>query len=110
MARITGCGSRSEASLFVFPYFRKSCVGNVSDVVFFNCIGLVGEGPSMNLAIVEDGVLLTPPADDILEGCTVRRAMELVTECGVLSHLGVTDARYEDIEIDRAKAAAEVML
>ena len=64
----------------------------------------------MNLAIIEDGVLLTPPADDILEGCTVRRAMELVTECGVLSHLGVTDARYEDVEIDRAKAADEVMV
>jgi hypothetical protein len=36
--------------------------------------------------------------------------MELITECGVLSHLGVTDARYEDIEIDRAKAADEVMV
>ena len=64
----------------------------------------------MNLAIIEDGVLLTPPADDILEGCTVRRAMELVTECVVLSHLGVTDARYEDVDIDRAKAADEVMV
>ena len=64
----------------------------------------------MNLAIVEGGVLVTPPADDILEGCTVRRAMELVTECGVLSHLGVTDARYEDVEIDRAKAADEVIV
>jgi branched-subunit amino acid aminotransferase/4-amino-4-deoxychorismate lyase len=64
----------------------------------------------MNLAIIEDGVLVTPPADDILEGCTVRRAMELIVECGVLSHLGVTDARYEDVEIDRAKAADEVMV
>jgi hypothetical protein len=36
--------------------------------------------------------------------------MELITECGVLSHLGVTDARYEDVEIDRAKAADEVMV
>ena len=81
-----------------------------TDFVFFYSTGLVGEGPSMNLAIIEDGVLLTPPADDILEGCTVRRAMELIRECGVLSHLGVTDARYEDVEIDRAKAADEVMV
>ena len=32
----------------------------------------------MNLAIVEDGCFVTPPTDDVLAGCTVRRAMELI--------------------------------
>lgn len=71
--------------------------------------GLVGEGPSMNLAIVEDGVLVTPPTDDVLAGCTVRRAMELITH-GALAHLGVRDARHEDITLERAKSADEAVL
>ena len=76
--------------------------------------GFVGEGPSMNLAIVEDGVFVTPPTDDVLAGCTVRRAMELITRAdgadGALAHLGVRDARHEDITIQRAKSADEAML
>ena len=78
--------------------------------------GLVGEGPSMNLAIVEDGCLVTPPTDDVLAGCTVRRAMELIEPMGrdgadgALAHLGVTHARREDITIERAKSADEVVL
>ena len=74
--------------------------------------GLVGEGPSMNLAIVEDGCFVTPPTDDVLAGCTVRRAMELIARApdGALAHLGVTDARHEDITVERAKSADEVVL
>ena len=60
----------------------------------------------MDLAIVEDGVLVTPPTDDVLAGCTVRRAMELIVH-GVLAHLGVRDARHEDITLERAKSADE---
>ena len=63
----------------------------------------------MNLAIVEDGVLVTPPTDDVLAGCTVRRAMELIMR-GALAHLGVRDARHEDITLERAKSADEAVL
>ena len=82
--------------------------------------GFVGEGPSMNLAIVEtlpdsSRVFVTPPTADVLAGCTVSRAMELIARAaaapdGVLAHLGVRDARHEDITVERAKSADEVML
>lgn len=41
--------------------------------------GYVQEGPNTNVGIVNaQGVLVTPPFEDALAGCTVQRLLELV--------------------------------
>ena len=54
------------------------------EAIFLNEEGHVAEGSAMNLCIVRDGVLITPPkSDDILEGVTRRSIMQLAQDQGI---------------------------
>ena len=74
--------------------------------------GLVGEGPSMNLAIVEDGCFVTPADGRRARGMhrAARHGADHASADGALAHLGVRDARHEDITVERAKSADEAVL
>lgn len=66
--------------------------------------GTVREGSSSNVAIVQDGVLVTHPADNrILWGVTREIVLELAREEGI-------EIREEKFNLERLKTAAEVML
>jgi branched-chain amino acid aminotransferase len=54
------------------------------DAVLLNENGSVAEASTCNLAIVRDGILITPPvSDNILEGITRRSMLHLATELGI---------------------------
>jgi para-aminobenzoate synthetase/4-amino-4-deoxychorismate lyase len=66
--------------------------------------GTVLEASRGNLFLVEDDVLVTPPADGrVLPGVTRRRVLELAGGLGI-------PAREEAIRYDRLRGAAEVFL
>jgi branched-chain amino acid aminotransferase len=51
------------------------------EAIVLDQVGHVSEGSAMNIFIVRDGVLITPPAtDNILEGITRRSVIELARE------------------------------
>lgn len=54
------------------------------EAIFLTEDGHVSEGSAMNIFIVRNGVLITPPAsDDILEGITRRSIMEMARNMGI---------------------------
>ncbi len=54
------------------------------EAIFLNQAGHVTEGSAMNIFMVRDGVLVTPPKyDDVLEGITRRTIMELAKDRGI---------------------------
>ncbi|MEO6294621.1 MAG: branched-chain amino acid transaminase [Candidatus Limnocylindria bacterium] len=66
-AYVNGALAKSEAQLNGFD-----------EAILLNADGHVSEGSAENLFIVKNGVLVTPPAtDNILEGITRRRLMEV---------------------------------
>lgn len=66
-AYVNGALAKSEAQLNGFD-----------EAILLNADGHVSEGSAENLFIVRNGVLVTPPAtDNILEGITRRRLMEI---------------------------------
>ena len=93
-AYINGALAKSEAQLNGFD-----------EAIVLTQEGHVSEGSAENLFIVRDGVLITPPVtDNILEGITRRRLMQVARE-----HFGLT---VEERSIDRTElyAAHEVFL
>eukprot|EP00937_MAST-01D_sp_MAST-1D-sp2_P001730 g1730.t1 len=74
--------------------------------------GNVAEGAIVNAAFVTDGgVLITPPFDRILRGCTMRRALELAAPGGALVREGLlVGAEQRDVPLAEAKRAREVIL
>lgn len=70
----------------------------------------VGEGPFLNVVFVtKERVMITPPAEGILNGTTVRRAMELARDNLVGDGGLLCDVRQEPVSLEAAKEAAEVM-
>lgn len=54
------------------------------DGIFLTQNGLVSEGSAMNLFLVRDGTLVTPPVSaDILEGITRRTVMHIAQDMGI---------------------------
>ncbi len=54
------------------------------EAIFLNQAGHVTEGSAMNIFMVRDGVLVSPPRyDDVLEGITRRTVMELAKDMGI---------------------------
>jgi len=79
--------------------------------IFLDAEGFVAEGPNMNLALLRDGELITPPFERVLAGRTVQRAMELVEELSAAGRLpGVARMRFGRFTQAEAKAAEEVMV
>lgn len=48
-----------------------------------NLAGEVLEGPGLNFFLVKDGVLVTPPAEEILEGVTREAVFDIAKELGI---------------------------
>lgn len=74
------------------------------EAIFLNSRGKIAEGSAMNIFMVKNGVLITPPTTaDILEGITRRSILELAKEQGVPT---------EERDIDRSELllADEVFL
>ncbi len=65
------------------------------EAIFLNSRGKVAEGSAMNIFMVKNGVLITPPVTaDILEGITRRSILELATELNI---------PIQEREIDRSE-------
>jgi branched-chain amino acid aminotransferase len=70
---VNSCLAKSEA---VFSGF--------DDAIFLTQDGLVSEGSAMNLFLVRDGELVTPPVySDILEGITRRTMIHIAQDLGI---------------------------
>lgn len=66
------------------------------ETIFLNEAGHVAEGSAMNLCIVRDGVLITPPkSDDILEGITRRSILQLSKD----QHIPVSEQTIDRSEL-----------
>lgn len=74
--------------------------------------GYIAEGPNMNVAFLsKNGVLMIPPFDNVLAGCTVRRVLELVPKLVDEKLLpGLVGAKIQRITVKEAKEAVEMML
>lgn len=74
--------------------------------------GYIAEGPNMNVAVLsKEGVLLLPPFDNVLAGCTARRMLELVTtlmEKQVVA--GLVEVKVQRVSVQEARSAKEMML
>lgn len=54
------------------------------EAIFLNSRGKIAEGSAMNIFMVREGVLITPPVtEDILEGITRRSVLELAEHLGI---------------------------
>jgi branched-chain amino acid aminotransferase len=54
------------------------------EAIFLNSRGKIAEGSAMNIFMVREGVLITPPVtEDILEGITRRSVLELAKHLGI---------------------------
>lgn len=74
--------------------------------------GNVAEGNNLNVGFVSnEGVVLLPPFDRILPGCTARRLLHLVPELVKEAVVpGLKGVRLAKIPVAEAKNAAEMML
>lgn len=74
--------------------------------------GFIAEGPNMNVAILgSDGVLLIPPFDNVLAGCTARRMIELVSRLiDNKSIQNLNGVKVQMISVEEARSASEMML
>ena len=75
--------------------------------------GKVLEGPSANVAFVDDrGIFIAPKVDDVLDGVTMRRCFEFV-EKGLLADVGVVECERRDCsfrELVLERRAKECMM
>ncbi|KAG0630306.1 hypothetical protein M758_1G168600 [Ceratodon purpureus] len=80
--------------------------------VWLDSEGYIAEGPNMNIAVLsKDGVLLIPPFDNVLAGCTARRMLELVpTLMEKKLVAGLVGVKVQKISVQEAKSASEMML
>ncbi len=70
--------------------------------------GNITEGSNKNVAIVgRDGVLRVPPADKILRGTTLTRALEMAAD--LRKKKIISDVKIENIAISEAYNAAEII-
>ncbi len=76
---------KASGSYFNSAMAKKEAMQNgYDDAIFLSENGHVAEGSAMNLFIVRDGVLITPPkSDDILEGITRRTVLQLAKDIGI---------------------------
>ena len=74
--------------------------------------GYVAEAQNLNVGVIsKEGELLLPPFDNILSGCTARRAMELVPELVKANAVpGLKGVKLKKITLEEAKEAPEAML
>lgn len=74
--------------------------------------GYIAECPNMNVAVLSDqGVLLVPPFDNVLAGCTARRMLELVpTLMEKKLVAGLVGVKVQRISVQEARSASEMML
>jgi 4-amino-4-deoxychorismate lyase len=74
--------------------------------------GYIAEGPNMNVAFLsKNGVLMIPPFDNVLAGCTARRVLELVPKLVDENSLpGLVGVKIQRITVEEAKEAVEMML
>ena len=74
--------------------------------------GYVAEAQNLNVGVIsKEGELLLPPFDNILSGCTARRAMELVPELVKANAVpGLKGVKVKKITLEEAKEATEAML
>ena len=66
----------------------------------------------MNIAVLSnEGVLLVPPFDNVLTGCTVRRMLELMPTL-LDNNLvpGLAGVKVQKISVPEARSASEMML
>ncbi|MCB2193513.1 MAG: aminotransferase class IV [Deltaproteobacteria bacterium] len=71
--------------------------------------GYLAEGSTENMGLVDnDGVLLLPPPDNILEGTTAKRTVELAQ--GLVERGELAGVARRHLEIKELRTAAEVML
>ncbi|KAL8244525.1 hypothetical protein R6Q59_010783 [Mikania micrantha] len=71
--------------------------------------GFVAEGPNMNVAFVtQDNVLLMPPFDKILSGCTAKRVLELAGD--LVKNKKIRGVQVKDVSVEEGKEAQEMML
>ncbi len=75
--------------------------------------GKVLEGPSANVAFVDDrGIFIAPKVDDVLDGVTMRRCFEFI-EKGLLADVGVGECERRDCsfrELVLERRAKECMM
>ena len=75
--------------------------------------GKVLEGPSANVAFVDDrGIFIAPKVDDVLDGVTMRRCFEFI-EKGLLADVGVVECERRDCsfrELVLERRAKECMM
>ena len=74
--------------------------------------GYIAEGQNMNVGVIsKEGELLLPPFENILSGCTARRAIELVPKLVKANAVpGLKGAKLKKITLKEAKEAQEAML
>ena len=75
--------------------------------------GKVLEGPSANVAFIDDrGIFIAPKVDDVLDGVTMRRCFEFI-EKGLLADVGVVECERRDCsfrELVLERRAKECMM
>jgi len=78
-SRVKASGSYMNSALAK----KEAMTYGYDDAIFLTENGHVAEGSAMNIFIVRDGVLITPPkTDDILEGITRRTVIQLAQDAG----------------------------
>lgn len=79
-SRVKAAGSYMNSAIAK----KEANQNGFDDAIFLSENGQVAEGSAMNLFLVRDGVLVTPPkSDDILEGITRRTVIQLATDAGI---------------------------
>ncbi len=89
---------------------KESVDWNVDFVVSVDENGNIGEGPTENIGFVtQDGDLIMPPAERVLQGTTVARVFRLAEE--ILKPAGIiSDVAYENISVAGAKNVKEIVI
>lgn len=72
----------------------------IYEVLLVDRNGFVTEGSRSNLFFIKDGVLITPPADTVLEGITRKQIISLAKE----NHIPLVEEKVRAVEIDRYDA------
>jgi branched-subunit amino acid aminotransferase/4-amino-4-deoxychorismate lyase len=63
---------------------RKAAkAAGVHDALLVNRLGQITEGTTCNVFAVQDGVLLAPPAEDVLAGTVMEQVLRLAREMGI---------------------------
>ena len=62
---------------------RKAAADGEHEGLLLDALGNVREGATSNFYAIRDGVLMVPPAADILDGVTLQIVLRLATEAGI---------------------------